>query len=208
MTSIQTGRVYVVYCRVSTDRQGRSGLGLEAQRAAINASLRPGDRLLEPYFVEVESGRKTNRMALEKALQRCQETGATLLVAKLDRLSRSVPFLRSLIDGDVDVAFCDMPSLAPGAMGRFLLTQMAAFAELEAGLISERTKAALQAAKAGEAWGRSRLPWRNASRRPTWLGLCISGADHEGGAVPAKACPISTSPQGRGPKLPSDCATP
>ena len=70
------------------------------------------------------------------------------MVAKLDRLARNLPFLRSLIDGGVDVAFCDMPNLPPGAMGRFLLTQMAAVAELEAGLIGERTKAALAAAKA------------------------------------------------------------
>jgi DNA invertase Pin-like site-specific DNA recombinase len=140
------GRVYVGYCRVSTDRQGRSGLGLEAQRAAIEAFLKPGDRLIEPIFVEVESGRKTARPELQGALRRCRETGATLLVAKLDRLSRNVPFLRSLVDGDVDVAFADMPSLN-GAIGRFMLTQMAAVAELEAGLISERTKAALAAAK-------------------------------------------------------------
>ncbi|MGG5889816.1 recombinase family protein [Falsiroseomonas sp. HC035] len=147
-TTTSHARTYVAYCRVSTDRQGRSGLGLEAQKAAIDAFLRPVDRLLLPHHVEVESGRKTARNELQAALQRCQETGATLLVAKLDRLSRSVPFLRSLIDGSVDVAFCDMPSLAPGAMGRFILTQMAAVAELEAGLISERTRAALTAAKA------------------------------------------------------------
>ncbi|HEV7268733.1 MAG TPA: recombinase family protein [Falsiroseomonas sp.] len=147
-TSTTAGRAFVAYCRVSTDRQGRSGLGLEAQRAAIDAFLKPTDRLLAPAYVEVESGRSSTRPELQRALQRCQETGATLLVAKLDRLSRSVPFLRSLIDGSVDVAFCDMPQLAPGAMGRFILTQMAAVAELEAGLISERTRAALKAAKA------------------------------------------------------------
>lgn len=148
MTSPIAGRAYVAYCRVSTDRQGRSGLGLDAQRAAIDAFLKPSDRLLGSPYVEVESGRSTTRPELLNALQRCQETGATLLVAKLDRLSRSVPFLRSLIDGSVDVAFCDMPQLAPGAMGRFILTQMAAVAELEAGLTSERTTAALMAAKA------------------------------------------------------------
>ena len=141
-------RTFVAYLRVSTDRQGRSGLGLEAQQAAIAAFLRPGDRLLAPPFVEVESGRRTDRPKLREAIARCRATGATLLVAKLDRLSRNVPFLRSLIEGDVDVAFCDMPHVPPGAMGRFLLTQMAAVAELEAGLISERTKAALAAAKA------------------------------------------------------------
>ena len=81
-------------------------------------------------------------------MAKCRKTGATLLVAKLDRLSRNVVFLRSLIDSGVDVSFCDLPQVPPGAMGRFLLTQMASVAELEAGLISERTKAALSVAKA------------------------------------------------------------
>jgi len=123
-------------------------LGLEAQQAAIDAFLRPGDHLLAPPFVEVESGRKGDRPKLRDAIARCRATGAVLLVAKLDRLSRNLPFLRSLIDGDVGVAFGDMPHVPAGAMGRFILTQMAAVAELEAGLISERTKAALAAAKA------------------------------------------------------------
>lgn len=141
-------RTFVAYLRVSTDQQGRSGLGLEAQQAAIDAFLRPGDRLLAPPYVEVESGRKADRPKLREAIARCRATGAVLLVAKLDRLSRNLPFLRSLIDGDVGVAFGDMPHVPAGAMGRFILTQMAAVAELEAGLISERTKAALSAAKA------------------------------------------------------------
>jgi DNA invertase Pin-like site-specific DNA recombinase len=141
-------RAYLTYCRVSTDKQGRSGLGLEAQQAAIAAFIRPEDRLLQPSYVEIESGRKAARPKLADALSRCRKTGATLLVAKLDRLSRNVLFLRTLIDSGVDVAFCDLPHIPPGAMGRFLLTQMAAVAELEAGLISERTKAALAAAKA------------------------------------------------------------
>jgi DNA invertase Pin-like site-specific DNA recombinase len=106
------------------------------------------DRLLQPPYVEVESGRNASRGKLTEALARCRKTGATLLVAKLDRLSRNVVFLRTLIDSGVDVAFCDLPHIPPGAMGRFLLTQMAAVAELEAGLVSERTKAALAAAKA------------------------------------------------------------
>jgi DNA invertase Pin-like site-specific DNA recombinase len=133
---------------VSTDKQGRSGLGLEAQEAAITAFLRPVDRLLKQPYTEVESGRSTKRPKLAEALARCRKTGATLLVAKLDRLSRNVVFLRTLIDSGVDVVFCDLPHIPPGAMGRFLLTQMAAVAELEAGLVSERTKAALAAAKA------------------------------------------------------------
>lgn len=141
-------RSFVAYCRVSTAQQGRSGLGLDAQKAAIQGYLRPSDKLLQPPYVEVESGRVSARPKLGAALARCRKTGATLLVAKLDRLSRNVVFLRTLIDSDVDVAFCDLPHIPPGAMGRFLLTQMAAVAELEAGLVSERTKAALAAAKA------------------------------------------------------------
>ncbi|MDI3308138.1 MAG: recombinase family protein [Acetobacteraceae bacterium] len=141
-------RAFVPYLRVSTDRQGRSGLGLEAQQAAIDAFLRPGDRLLSPSFVEIESGRSTTRPKLRAALERCRKTGATLLVAKVDRLSRNLPFLRSLIDGSVDVAFCDLPHIPPGAAGRFLLSQMALVAEFERDMISERTKAALAAAKA------------------------------------------------------------
>ena len=147
ISTATSGRAYVAYCRVSTDRQGRSGLGLEAQQAAIQGFLKPGDQLIVPAFIEVESGRSAVRPELAKSLQQCRETGATLLVAKLDRLSRNLPFLRSLIDGDVEVAFADMPQLN-GAIGKFMLTQMAAVAELEAGLISERTRAALMAAKA------------------------------------------------------------
>jgi DNA invertase Pin-like site-specific DNA recombinase len=79
-------RTFIAYARVSTERQGRSGLGLEAQQAAIHAFLRAGDRLLAPVYVEVESGKRTDRPELEKALARCRTTGATLLIAKLDRL--------------------------------------------------------------------------------------------------------------------------
>lgn len=141
-------RRYVAYLRVSTDRQGQSGLGLEAQQSAITAYLGTGSRLLLPPFIEVESGRKAKRPKLAEAIEKCRRTGATLLVAKLDRLSRNADFLRSLIASDVDVAFCDLPHVPPGAMGKFLLSQMALVAELEAGLTSERTKAALAAAKA------------------------------------------------------------
>lgn len=147
-TTAGEGRTFVTYLRVSTDKQGRSGLGLEAQQAAINAFLRPGDRLLSPPFVEVESGRKVARPQLAAALARCRATGATLLVAKVDRLARNLPFLRSIVDSGVAVAFCDMPHIPPGAVGTFLLSQIAIVAEFERDLISERTKAALAAAKA------------------------------------------------------------
>jgi len=137
---------YVPYIRVSTSQQGRSGLGLDAQEEAIRQFLKPGDVLLSPTFREIESGKRGDRPQLAKALERAKLTGGTVLVAKLDRLSRDAKFLLTLIDGGVDVAFGDLPHIA-GPMGRFIITQMAAVAELEAGLISQRTKAALAAAK-------------------------------------------------------------
>ncbi|SLJ96088.1 recombinase family protein [Novosphingobium mathurense] len=137
---------YIAYARVSTAKQGRSGLGLEAQQQAINAYLKPEDTLLAPTYVEVESGKRSDRPELAKALSHAKLTGATLLVAKLDRLARNVRFLHSVLESGVEVAFCDLPQVQ-GAMGRFIVNQMAGVAELEAGLISERTKAALKAAK-------------------------------------------------------------
>src|SRR3979409_2004676 len=139
---------FVSYLRVSTDKQGRSGLGLEAQREAVTAYLNGGKWTLVSEYVETESGKRTDRPKLAAALAHAKAIGATIVFAKLDRLSRNVDLLRSLVASDVDLVFCDLPHVPPGAMGRFLLTQMASVAELEAGLISERTKAALAAAKA------------------------------------------------------------
>jgi DNA invertase Pin-like site-specific DNA recombinase len=139
---------FVSYLRVSTDKQGRSGLGLEAQREAVTRYLNGGDWRLAKEYVETESGKRSDRPQLAAALQHAKAIGATLVFAKLDRLTRNVDLLRSLVATDVDLVFCDLPHVPAGAMGRFLLTQMASVAELEAGLISERTKAALAAAKA------------------------------------------------------------
>jgi DNA invertase Pin-like site-specific DNA recombinase len=138
---------FISYLRVSTDKQGRSGLGREAQRAAVDAYLKGGRWTLVAEYVETESGRRTDRPKLAKALAHAKAIGATLVFAKLDRLARNVDLLRSLVASDVDLAFCDLPHVPPGATGRFMLTVMASVAELEAGLISERTKAALAAAK-------------------------------------------------------------
>jgi DNA invertase Pin-like site-specific DNA recombinase len=139
---------FISYLRVSTDKQGRSGLGREAQRAAVDAFLNGGRWTLVAEYVETESGRRTDRPRLAKALAHAKAIGATVIFAKLDRLARNVDLLRSLVASDVDLAFCDLPHVPPGATGRFMLTVMASVAELEAGLISERTKAALAAAKA------------------------------------------------------------
>jgi DNA invertase Pin-like site-specific DNA recombinase len=137
---------FVAYYRVSRDRQARSGLGIEAQREAVKRFL-DGTGGYPPIasFVETESGRKIKRVQLEKALAACRVHRATLIIAKLDRLARNQQFLMGLVDSGVDVLFCDLPSIPAGAAGRFMLQQMAAVAELEAGLISERTKAALAA---------------------------------------------------------------
>jgi DNA invertase Pin-like site-specific DNA recombinase len=139
---------FISYLRVSTDKQGRSGLGVEAQREAVTRYLNGGDWKLIKEYVETESGKRADRPQLAAALKYAKAIGATLVFAKLDRLTRNVDLLRSLVASDVDLVFCDLPHVPAGAMGRFLLTQMASVAELEAGLISERTKAALAAAKA------------------------------------------------------------
>ncbi len=137
---------FIAYYRVSTDRQGRSGLGIEAQRARVLEFLHAlGNGAPIAEFVETESGRKVKRIELEKALAACRVHRATLIIAKLDRLSRNQQFLMGLVDSGVDVRFCDLPDIPAGATGRFMLQQMASVAELEAGLISERTRAALRA---------------------------------------------------------------
>lgn len=138
---------FVSYLRVSTDRQGRSGLGLDAQRATVATYLNGGSWSLIAEFVEVESGRNADRPELARALSLCRAHRAALVVAKVDRLARSQAFLSNLLVAGVDVRFCDLPQIE-GPTGRFLLQQMMSVAELEAGLISIRTKAALTAAKA------------------------------------------------------------
>lgn len=133
---------FFAYYRVSTNRQGMSGLGLEAQRDSVRVfrSANPGKLLGE--FTEIESGRKSDRPQLKEALQSCREHGATLLIAKLDRLARNVHVISGLLESDVKFVAIDMPNA-----DRFMLHVYAAMAEEEARRISERTKAALKAAK-------------------------------------------------------------
>jgi len=138
---------FVAYYRVSTSKQGKSGLGREAQEASVKAYLNGGKWRLVAEFEEIESGKRSDRPELDKALAACRLHRAKLVVAKVDRLTRSVAFLSRLLEAGVDVLFCDLPAIE-GPTGRFMLQQMASVAELEAGLISSRTKAALAAAKA------------------------------------------------------------
>lgn len=110
------------YVRVSTDRQGRSGLGLDAQRVAVERHLNGGEWKLLAEFVEIESGENNDRRQLTKALAHCRLTGGTLVVAKLDRLARNARFLLSVVEGTGagGVVFCDLPSIPP--MGKFMVT--------------------------------------------------------------------------------------
>jgi DNA invertase Pin-like site-specific DNA recombinase len=133
---------WVCYYRVSTQRQGVRGLGLEAQRSAVEAFLR-GQGTVLAEFTEVESGKKVRRPQLQEALQLCRKQKATLVIAKLDRLARNVHFISGLMESGIDFCAVDAPS-----KNRFMLHIQAAFAEEEARRISERTKAALLAAKA------------------------------------------------------------
>lgn len=134
-------RKYVAYLRVSTQKQGYSGLGLEAQREIIQKHLY--DITLISEFIEVESGRKSNRPKLKEALDLCRKTGATLIVAKLDRLARNVSFLSSLLENDVEIVFCDFPQA-----NKMVLHILAAISQYEAELIATRTRQALAAKKA------------------------------------------------------------
>jgi DNA invertase Pin-like site-specific DNA recombinase len=143
---------YIAYYRVSTDKQGRSGLGLEAQQAAVQQFL--GSQP-DQAFTEVESGGNKDRPELAKAIAECKATGATLIVAKLDRLARDVQLILSIVDSGIVVRFVDLPEINPAdPTGRFILTMMASIAELERRIIRKRTKEALAAKKArGEKLG-------------------------------------------------------
>lgn len=132
---------YVAYLRVSTKKQGASGLGLEAQREIVARTV--GKDNIVKEFVEIESGRKGERPELAKAIAFCKTAGHTLAIAKLDRLSRSVSFIFSLKESGIDFLCCDLPELNTITLGIF-----ASLAQYEAELISQRTKAALQAKRA------------------------------------------------------------
>ncbi|MBO6864175.1 MAG: recombinase family protein [Alphaproteobacteria bacterium] len=134
---------YVAYYRVSTKRQGQSGLGLEAQRATVSHYLSSVPTHLVAEFTEIESGKRSDRPELAQALATCRRHGATLIVAKLDRLARNVEFTARLMNSGVEFVCCDNPHA-----NRLTIHILAAMAEYEREQISQRTKAGLAAAKA------------------------------------------------------------
>jgi DNA invertase Pin-like site-specific DNA recombinase len=138
---------FVAYYRVSTNGQGKSGLGLDAQGKAVNDYLNGGPWSLVGELTEIESGRNADRPKLQEALALCRAHRAALVVANVSRLTRSVAFLSKLLDSGVEIRFVDLPQIE-GPTGKVMLQQMASVAELEAGMIGDRTKKALAAARA------------------------------------------------------------
>lgn len=134
---------FIAYYRVSTQKQGQSGLGLEAQREAVVSYLNGGNWELLGEYVEVESGKKSNRPQLAAAIAACKKQKATLVIAKLDRLARNVHFISGLMESKADFVAVDMPNMNP-----FTVHIYAAMAEEYARQISEKTREALAAAKA------------------------------------------------------------
>jgi DNA invertase Pin-like site-specific DNA recombinase len=157
----------VTYIRVSTEKQGQSGLGLEAQRAAIAAYAKTANAVTIAEFREVESGRNNARPELEKALRAARGHGAKLVIAKLDRLSRNAAFLLKLQDSGANFTACDMPDASPFTVGI-----MAVLAQQESKMISDRTRAAMQAAKErGQVFGN---PYGAAALRRAGMGNTAS----------------------------------
>ena len=134
---------FVLYFRVSTKQQGESGLGLEAQKATAEAYVKQNGGTIVGTFIEVESGRDSTRKEIYRAIELANKTWSTLLICKLDRLSRSVFFTSLLMESQVNFVACDSPQAS-----RLTIHILAAVAEEEARMISERTKNALAAYKA------------------------------------------------------------
>ncbi len=133
----------IAYYRVSTKKQGESGLGLEGQKFSVQEFAKREQSMILSSYVEVETGKKSDRLEILKAISHARRSKATLVVAKLDRLARNVAFLSALMESGVDFVACDNPHA-----NRLTIHILAAVAEDEAIRISERTKAALKAYKA------------------------------------------------------------
>jgi len=167
---------YVAYYRVSTQMQGKSGLGLEAQRHAVNAFV--GSHPIIAEYTEIESGKRDDRPQLEAALDYAKANNAILIIAKLDRLSRDVHFISGLLKRNVPIKACDMPNA-----DNFQFHIMAAVAEKEREMIAQRTKDAIAAKRArGQQWGTNAASVAEAnafagSLQETLQGLIDSGID-------------------------------
>jgi DNA invertase Pin-like site-specific DNA recombinase len=172
----------IAYYRVSTDRQGKSGLGLEAQQNQVAEYIKQHGFALDSEFTEVESTRKKKRPVLEQALKTCRKHKATLIIAKLDRLGRSVHFISSLLESKVEFVAVDFPQA-----NKFTMQLLSVFAEYERDQISDRTKKALAAAaRRGVilgAYGKEVLSVKNKNDarlfreglKPLLIELCQSG---------------------------------
>lgn len=173
-----TGPRFVAYYRVSTDRQGRSGLGLDAQREAVARHAAGTGGVVAAAFEEVESGRRSDRPQLARAMAECRLRRCVLLIAKLDRLARDAHFLLGLEKAGVEFIAADMPYA-----NRLTIGVMALIAEEEARATSIRTKAALAAAKArGTRLGNPKLLPGDAAgaarARATWSAMAAAHAAH------------------------------
>ena len=163
---------FVAYYRVSTKRQGASGLGLDAQRSAVHHYLNGGKWKLLAEVTEVETGKRNDRPQLAQALALCRLHRATFVIAKLDRLARNVNFISSLMESKVDFTAVDFPTA-----NRLTVHILAAVAEHEAEMISTRTKAALASAKArGTKLGGLRSGHKLNHRKGTWISAKLRGA--------------------------------
>jgi len=151
---------FIAYFRVSTDRQGQSGLGLEAQRKVVMDYLNGGNWKLVAEYTEVESGKRNDRPELAAAMDACKRQKAKLVIAKFDRLARSVHFISGLMESGVDFVAADMPEA-----NKLSIHILAAVAEHEREMISQRTKAALAVVKARG----KKLGWSMPSRRQEQL---------------------------------------
>lgn len=181
LTEVSRTVKYIVYYRVSTVKQEASGLGMEGQRAAVDSYIAQFGGEVVGEYVEVESGSKDDRPQLKVARAMAKATGATLLVARMDRLSRDAAFLGSLLKSGIELAACDMPHATT-----LLWHVRAAVAEEERRLISERTSAALQAAKKRG----KKLGWAMESRKGQAKAASEKGAAKGGaksGEVRSKA---------------------
>lgn len=168
---------YIAYYRVSTKRQGQSGLGLEGQQMAVQSFLRgkDSDAMLLESYTEIESGKRSDRAQLAKAVEHARLTGSRLLIAKLDRLSRNVHFLSGLKEAGIKFTAVDMPDA-----NELMINIMAAFAEAEAKMISERTITALKAWKA-------RNPKKSLGNPKGARALRLAGKGNDGAIAVVKA---------------------